>query len=67
MYLTTYVKESPNGNYKAEVHQDTSGYFIEYYSPDGIKLKTETHYGKSIHYVSSIAENWIDGIKVLNG
>lgn len=67
MYLTSYFKESPSGNYRAEIHQDTSGYLIEYYNPAGDKFKTETYYDKSIHYVSSAAENWINNIKILNG
>jgi hypothetical protein len=67
MFLSRYVKESPEGEYRAEIHQNNLGYFIEYYGPTGLKIKTEDFSGKSIHYVKDAAENWVDGIKILNG
>ena len=67
MFLTTYVKETPEGNYKAEVHQNSKGYFVEYFKPTGEKFKTEDFSQHSIHYVRDAVENWIDGIKTLNG
>ena len=43
------------------------GYDIHYYGPGGDLIKTENFAGKSIYYVQDAAENWIAGIKVLNG
>jgi hypothetical protein len=67
MFLSRYVKESPEGEYRAEIHQTSNGYSIEYYGPNGIKMKTEDFSGKSIHFVKEAAENWVNGIKILNG
>lgn len=67
MYLTTMFKETPDGSYKAEIHQDLIGYSVDYFKPTGEKIKTETFTGKSIHFVESAVTNWIDGIKTLNG
>jgi len=50
----------------AEIHQDINGYKIQYFIQDEF-IKEETFYDKSIHYVEDAAENWLDGIKVLNG
>lgn len=66
MFLSQYVKESPEGQYKAEIHENSEGYFIDFYGPNGIKIKTELFEGKSIQYVAKAAENWVNGIKVLN-
>lgn len=67
MFLTTYFKETPEGQYKADIHQDATGYIVEYYKPTGEKFKTDNFNGQSIHYVKSSVENWIGGIKTLNG
>lgn len=67
MFLTSYFKETPEGQYKAEIHQRSSGFAVEYYKPTGEKFKTEDFAGNSIHYVKDAVENWIDGIKPLNG
>lgn len=67
VFLTTYYKESPEGQYRAEIHEGSHMFFVEYYSPSGQKLKTETFENKSIHYVTDAVENWAAGIKILNG
>lgn len=67
MLLSQYVKESPEGQYRAEIYDSPDGYHIEYYGPNGVRLKTEEFHGKSIHYVTDAAENWVSGIKTLNG
>ena len=67
MFLTSYFKETPEGQYKAEIHQKTAGYIVEYYKPTGEKFKTEDFTAHSIHYVKDAVENWIGGIKSLNG
>lgn len=67
MFLSSYVKETPDGEYRAEIHQRASGYIVEYFKPTGEKFKTEDFSTKSIHYVTDAVENWIGGIKTLNG
>jgi len=66
MIVSTYFKEDSSGP-RAEVHKDGSGYAIHYYDASGERLKTESHAGKSVHWVESAAENWALGIKTLNG
>jgi hypothetical protein len=67
MKITHFVKESPAGTYRAELHEGSGHYYIEYYGPAGDKIKTEKFEGRSIKQVSDIAESWINGIQVLNG
>jgi hypothetical protein len=67
MFLSQYVKESPEGQYRAEIHESPEGYFIDYYGPTGVKMKTENFDGMPIRHVALMAENWINNIKVLNG
>lgn len=67
MFLTSYFKETPEGQYRAEIHQGSTGYMVEYFKPTGEKFKTEDYSSYSIHYVKDAVENWIDGIKTLNG
>lgn len=66
MYLTTYVKETPEGQYKAEIHEIKSGYLVEYYKPTGEKFKSEK-FSNSIFYVKNEVEDWISNITQLNG
>jgi hypothetical protein len=66
MLLSTYQKDSDNPA-RAEIHEDRRGYKIHFYSPDGSLFKTESYHDKSIFYVQDVAENYISGIKVLNG
>ena len=44
----------------------TVGYSINYYINDKF-IKEEVIQGHSIHYVEDACNNWISGIKVLNG
>lgn len=67
MLIDTYYKKTPMGDFKAELYTDTQGYYIEFYSPTGSKIKRENFYGKSKFYVEDAAVNWVNGIKVLNG
>lgn len=67
MFLSSFIKESPEGQYRAEIHENSDGYLIEYYDPTGKNFRTETFAGKSLKYVSDAAENWVAGIKSLNG
>lgn len=66
MLLSSVFKESGGISMRAEIHDTPDGYSIEYYGPDGF-IKSETYHDKSIHYVEDAANNWVNGIKVLNG
>jgi len=61
------MKESSSGTYVAEVFEEQEGYRIEYFYPNGHKIKTETYKNRDITSVSSIIENWFQGIEVLRG
>lgn len=67
MFLTTYFKETPEGQYKADIHESNTGYIVEYYKPSGEKFRTEDFSAQNIHYVKNVVESWMDGIKPLNG
>jgi hypothetical protein len=66
MMISAVVKESDGITMRAEIHDTPDGYSIHFYGANGF-IKSETYHGKSIHYVEDAAQNWIDGIKVLNG
>lgn len=67
-YVETFYKEQSDGKARADVVQDTVGnYWIEYFDPRGELVAEESFEGHSIHYVQDAAENWVAGIKVLNG
>ena len=64
--ISTFVKE--DGSARAEVRQNENGvYEICYQDSRGQQYRTESFEGKSVHYAESAAENWINGIKNLNG
>lgn len=67
--LSTFFKEGTDLKAKAEVHQNDTrnGYFIRYYDHNGHHIMDEEFAGNSLHYVEDAAENWVLGIKVLNG
>lgn len=67
MFLTSYFKETPEGQYRAEIHQSKVGYIVEYYKPTGEKFESKDFTAHSIHYVKDAVENWISGIVPLNG
>jgi hypothetical protein len=68
MLISTYFKENANSA-RAEVMRNEAGeyYYIDYYDAGGNKFHTETFPGKSQVYAENAAENWTNGIKVLNG
>ena len=66
MLIKTYFKEDASGP-RAEVHKTEEGYYIEYYDNTGNLLTRLPHFGKSIHWAESAAENWAQGVKNLNG
>lgn len=67
MLLKTLFKESDHGSYRAEIHKETETNFkVEYYGPAG-NIKTAMYNNSSILFVESMASNWLNSIKVLNG
>lgn len=67
MYVKHVLGERNKLMYRAEIHKDIEGtYSIRYFS-EAQEIKRETFEGKSIHYVEDAADNWISGIKTLNG
>lgn len=66
MLISTFYKENADGP-RAEVHQGSNGYFIEYYDARGLMIRRDEFDNKSIQYVANMAENWAQGYKVLNG
>lgn len=63
----TLVKESNGIVFEARIHKtEHEPYSIQYFV-DG-KFKNEEQFpGVSIYYIEDAAENWLNGIKKLNG
>ncbi len=67
MLLKTLFKESDHGQYRAEIHKvNETNFYVEYYGPGG-NIKTMNYNNSSILFVESMASNWLNSIKVLNG
>jgi hypothetical protein len=66
MLVNQFMKENGGSHLRAEIHSDPEGYSIRYFI-NGALSKEETFYENSIHYVEDAAENWLAGIKKLNG
>jgi hypothetical protein len=65
--LLTIFRDPYATEKRAEVFQSKAGYYTDYYGPDGNLIRTETYENKSIHFVEDAAENWLSGVKQLNG
>ncbi len=65
--VKTLVKEQNGTKLEARIMKTShEPYTIEYYV-DGKYKQTEMFEGVSLYYVEDAAENWLNGIKVLNG
>ena len=65
--ISTYYKETAGGA-RADVVFNDNIYGIEYYNGSDVSpFLVETYPNKSLFYVESAAENWVMGIKNLNG
>lgn len=64
--INRLVNESGGSQLAAEIYQDDAGYKIRYVI-NGNTVKEEAFYNNSIHYVEDAAENWLSGIKSING
>jgi hypothetical protein len=65
--IKTLVKEQNGLKLEARIMKNShEPYTIDYYV-DGKYKQSETFEGVSLYYVEDAAENWLDGIKILNG
>lgn len=64
--VNEFLGEKAGQQLRAEIYSDVDGYNIQYYVNNSLQ-KQESFAGKSIHFVEDAANNWISGIKVLNG
>ena len=62
----TLFAERAGQNLKAEYFETENGAGVRFFINEEF-LKEEVYEGKSIHWAQSAAENWLDGIKTLNG
>jgi len=65
--VSTFFKEDGEDAGSAEVVLEGDAYKINYYDTRGALHTTEEFPGKGLRYVEDAAENWVQGIKVLNG
>ena len=66
--INTFYKESAIGTFTAEVKQlNEDGFYVEFYSPTGELVTTETHPGKTQIFVENAVQRKLDNIGVLNG
>jgi hypothetical protein len=66
MKINEFTGDRSGSALRAEIHNSSDGYRIEYYINNTFQ-QSETFHNKSIFYVEDAATNWISGIKVLNG
>jgi hypothetical protein len=64
--VNQFLGEKSGQTLRAEIYSDVDGYSVKYFVNDNLQ-STEQFAGKSIHFVEDAAQNWIDGIKILNG
>ena len=62
----TLFAEKAGQKLKAEIFETENGSGIRFFINEEF-IKEEVYEDKSIHWARSAAENWIDGIKTLNG
>lgn len=66
-FVNQFLGEKDGQKLRAEIYTaGQAGYTIRYHI-NGEFIKEETITGHSIHYVEDAANNWLAGIKTLNG
>lgn len=63
---STLFAEKAGQKLKAEYFETANGSGVRFFINEEF-IKEEVYEGKSIHWAQSAAENWLDGIKTLNG
>lgn len=67
MVIGNYMKEANGSLLEATVHSlDTGGYSVQYII-NGIRSKKEIYENKTISEVETAVNNWLNGVKQLNG
>lgn len=66
MASDTLFAEKAGKNLKAEIFETENGAGVRFFINEEF-IKEEIYGEKSIHWARSVAENWLDGIKTLNG
>lgn len=61
-----FLLEKDGAMLEASVYKTEDGYSVKY-SVNGVLQGEELYPGVSIHYAEDAAENWLQGVKVLNG
>ena len=64
--INQFLGEKGGQTLRAEIYSNVDGYHIKYFI-NGNLQSTESFSDKPIRVVEDAAENWISGIKVLNG
>jgi hypothetical protein len=64
--VNQFLGEKDGQQLRAEIYTAGSGYTINYFI-NGQFIKEEVIMGHSVHYVEDAANNWLAGIKTLNG
>ena len=64
--VNQFLGEKDGQHLKAEIYSAGQGYTINYFI-NGQFIKEEVILGHSVHYVEDAANNWLAGIKTLNG
>lgn len=64
--VNQFLGEKSGQSLRAEIHSVDQGYQIRYFI-NGVHQTSEMFMENNINFVEDAAENWISGIKVLNG
>lgn len=64
--VNTYIKETGATALSAQIHKNDVSFSIQYFINNEL-VKKEEFPGKSLFYVEGAAQNWLEGIKKLNG
>lgn len=64
--VNQFLGEKDGQQLRAEIYTAGQGYTINYFI-NGQFIKEEVITGHSVHYVEDAANNWLAGIKTLNG
>jgi len=65
--VKSLIREQSGLTLEAKIMKSASDYFYVDYYVNGNFMQSETFKGHSMFYVEDAAENWFEGIKVLNG
>ena len=64
--VNQFLSEKDGQQLRAEIYTAGQGYTINYFI-NGQFIKEDVILGHSVHYVEDAANNWLAGIKTLNG